>query len=137
AAPHPAVLTRSRPAMVHPHRPQPLHAVALLWSNPAGVLYPQGPMKSRWGPTMPSNHDTKNDPHDVLEIAPDVVLVARAAAEFPSLAPDTASQPFARQPNMGNMGAGPDLAAAPRVDTTFRASDVDDIPGLRSGARWL
>ena len=94
-------------------------------------------MKSRWGPTMPSNHDTKHDPHDVLEIAPDVVLVARAAAEFPSLAPDTASQPFARQPNMGNMGAGPDLAAAPRVDTTFRASDVDDIPGLRSGARWL
>jgi hypothetical protein len=86
---------------------------------------------------MPSNQSTKNDPHDVLEIAPDVVLVARAAAEFPSLAPDSASQPFSRQPNMGNMGAGPDLAAAPRVDTTFRASDVDDIPGLRSGARWL
>ena len=86
---------------------------------------------------MPSNHDTKHDPHDVLEIAPDVVLVARAAAEFPSLAPDAASRPFSRQPNMGNMGAGPDLASAPRVDTTFRASDVDDIPGLRSGARWL
>ena len=86
---------------------------------------------------MPSNQDTKHDPHDVLEIAPDVVLVARAAAEFPSLAPDSASHPFGRQPNMGNMGAGPDLASAPRVDTTFRASDVDDIPGLRSGARWL
>jgi hypothetical protein len=86
---------------------------------------------------MPSNHDTKNDPHDVLEIAPDVVLVARAAAEFPSLAPDTASQPFDRQPNMGKMGAGPDLAAAPRVDATFRATDVNDIPRLRSGARWL
>jgi hypothetical protein len=86
---------------------------------------------------MPSNQDTKNDPHDVLEIAPDVVLVARATAEFPSLAPDSASHPFSRQPNMGNMGAGPDLASAPRVDTTFRASDVDDIPGLRSGARWL
>lgn len=86
---------------------------------------------------MPSNHDTKNDPHDVLEIAPDVVLVARAAAEFPSLAPETMSQPFSRQPNMGNMGAGPDLTAAPRVDATFRASDVNDIPGLRSGARWL
>ena len=86
---------------------------------------------------MPSNQDTKNDPHDVLEIAPDVVLVARAAAEFPSLAPDSASQPFSRQPNMGNMGAEPDLTAAPRVDATFRASDVNDIPGLRSGARWL
>ena len=55
---------------------------------------------------MPSNLDTKNDPHDVLEIAPDVVLVARAAAEFPTLAPDAVSQPFTRQPNMGNMGAG-------------------------------
>jgi hypothetical protein len=86
---------------------------------------------------MPSNQDTKNDPHDVLEIAPDVVLVARAAAEFPSLAPETASQPLDRRPNMGNMGAAPDLAAAPRVDTTFRASDVNDIPRLRSGARWL
>jgi hypothetical protein len=86
---------------------------------------------------MPSNQDTKNDPHDVLEIAPDVVLVARAATEFPSLAPDTISQPFSRQPNMGNMGAGPDLTTAPRVDTTFRASDVNDIPGLSSGARWL
>jgi hypothetical protein len=86
---------------------------------------------------MPSNQDTKNDPHDVVEIAPDVVLVARAAAEFPSLAPDTANQPFNRQANMGNMGAAPDLAAAPKVDTTFRASDVNDIPGRRSGARWM
>jgi hypothetical protein len=86
---------------------------------------------------MPSNQDTKNDPHDVLEIAPDVVLVARAAAEFPTLAPDAVSQPFTRQPNMGNMGAVPDMTAAPRVDTTFRASDVNDIPGHRSGARWL
>lgn len=94
-------------------------------------------MKSRWGPTMPSNQDTKNDPHDVLEIAPDVVLVARAAAEFPTLAPDSVSQPFTRQPNMGNMAAAPDMTAAPRVDTTFRASDVNDIPGYRSGALWL
>src|SRR5690348_16878286 len=86
---------------------------------------------------MHSNQDTKNDPHDVLEIAPDVVLVARAAAEFPSLAPEPANQPFNRQPNMGNMGAAPDLAAAPKVDTTFRASDVNDIPGRRSGGRWL
>src|ERR1700744_4257573 len=85
---------------------------------------------------MPSIQDTKNDPHDVLEIAPDVVLVARSAAEFPSLAPDTMSQPF-RHPNMGNMGAAPDLETVPRVDTTFRASDVNDISGHGSGARWL
>ena len=37
---------------------------------------------------MLSTPDTKSDPHDVLEIAPDVVLVARAATDFPSLAPD-------------------------------------------------
>ncbi len=86
---------------------------------------------------MPSIQSSKNDPHDVLEIAPDVVLVARAAAEFPSLAPDTVGQSFDRQPNIGNMGAAPDMTAAPRVDTTFRASDVNDIPGLGSAARWL
>lgn len=89
------------------------------------------------GTDMPSNQDSNNDPHDVLEIAPDVVLVARAAAEFPSLAPDAASQPFNRQPNIGNMGAAPDLTAAPKVDATFRASDVNDIPGLRSSGRWM
>jgi hypothetical protein len=38
---------------------------------------------------------------------------------------------------MGNMGAGPDLAAAPRVDATFRATDVNDIPRLRSSGRWM
>lgn len=83
---------------------------------------------------MPSSQDTKTDPHDVLEIAPDVVLVARAAAEFPSLAPDPASQPFHRQPNMGT--AEP-AAAAPKLDTRFRASDVNDIAGQTSGNRWL
>jgi hypothetical protein len=85
---------------------------------------------------MSSNLDSKNDPHDVLEIAPDVVLVARAAAEFPSLAPDTASQPFHRQPNMGSEEAGADFAA-PKVDTRFRASDVNDIPRRRSSGRWM
>ena len=75
---------------------------------------------------------SKNDPHDVLEIAPDVVLVARAAADFPSLAPDTMGQYFDRQPNMGS-GFG--AAQTPEVDTTFRATDVNE--GVRPRGRWV
>jgi hypothetical protein len=78
---------------------------------------------------MVSTVDGKNDPHDVLEIAPDVVLVARAAAEFPSLAPNAAHRD--RQPNMG---AGPSAGeATPRVDTSFRATDTS---GGRSHGAW-
>ena len=79
---------------------------------------------------MLSTLDGKNDPHDVLEIAPDVVLVARAAAEFPSLATDAAHRPLDRQPNMG---AGPTGEAMPRVDTSFRATDTS---GGRSRGAW-
>jgi hypothetical protein len=57
----------------------------------------------------------QHDPHDVLEISPDVVLVARAAADFPSLAPDGSARDV-------HMGAAD--AATPRVDTTFRATDT-------------
>src|SRR5262245_20739056 len=82
---------------------------------------------------MQSTPDSKNDPHDVLEIAPDVVLVARAAVDFPSLAPDAAGQSFDRQPDMGS---GLAAAHAPEVDTTFRASDVNE--GVRrSRGRWV
>lgn len=81
---------------------------------------------------MQSTLNTKNDPHDVLEIAPDVVLVARAAADFPSLAPDAMGQYFDRQPNMGS-GFG--AAQAPEVDTTFRAADINE--GVRPRRRWV
>jgi len=80
---------------------------------------------------MPSMQDTKTDPHDVLEIAPDVVLVARAAADFPSLAPDAAHRLGERQPNMG-----PGFATAPApptVDTSFRATDTS---GGRTRGGW-
>jgi len=80
---------------------------------------------------MPSMQDTKTDPHDVLEIAPDVVLVARAATEFPSLAPDPTHRPGERQPNMGaGLAAGP---ATPAVDTSFRATDTS---GGRARGGW-
>jgi hypothetical protein len=81
---------------------------------------------------MQSTPETKNDPHNVLEIAPDVVLVARAAADFPSLSPAPTSQPFDRQFNMDS--AYPE-ARAPQVDTTFRASDVNE--GIRPRSRWI
>jgi hypothetical protein len=78
---------------------------------------------------MPSMQDTKTDPHDMLEIAPDVVLVARAAAEFPSLAPDATHRPGERQPNMG--AAFTPSPATPQVDTSFRATDTSG--GRRHG----
>jgi chemotaxis protein histidine kinase CheA len=80
---------------------------------------------------MLSTLDGKNDPHDVLEIAPDVVLVARAVAEFPALAPDTAHRPLDRQPNMGFPPSAGE--AIPRVDTSFRATDTS---GGRSHGAW-
>jgi hypothetical protein len=76
---------------------------------------------------MPSTPDSKNDPRDVLEIAPDIVLVARAAAEFPSLVPDAAHRPIDRQPESG---AAP---AMPTVDTSFRATDTS---GGRKRSGW-
>src|SRR6185312_13465080 len=79
---------------------------------------------------MVSTLDTgQHDPHDVLEISPDVVLVARAAADFPSLAPDAKAH-HDREPVMGS----PD-AAMPRVDTTFRAADTSGERSVHS--KWL
>ena len=80
---------------------------------------------------MPSTLDSKSDPQDLLEIAPDIVLVARAAAEFPSLAPDATHRPGDRQPNIGS-GFAADQAT-PRVDTSFRATDTS---GGRSRGDW-
>ncbi|MGH6682158.1 MAG: hypothetical protein ACREDL_25210 [Bradyrhizobium sp.] len=75
--------------------------------------------------STPYPNDT--DPHDVIEITPDVVLVARGErAEkqkvTASLAPDAAdrrSDPLQMQSDA--IGSAP----APRVDTTFRATAVD------------
>lgn len=70
--------------------------------------------------------DKQHDPHDAVEISPDVVLVARAAADFPSLAPDaTGREAHVHAPDV----------ATPKVDTTFRATDTS---GERSLAgKWL
>jgi hypothetical protein len=73
----------------------------------------------------------QHDPHDVLEISPDVVLVARAAADFPTLAPDATGHDV----HMGATAAATPRLDTPRLDTTFRAADTS---GERaSHGKWL
>ncbi len=69
--------------------------------------------------------NSQHDRRDVLEISPDVVLVARAAADFPSLSPEA----MGRDEHVGGD------SEIPRVDTSFRASDTT---GQRlSHGKWL
>jgi hypothetical protein len=71
----------------------------------------------------------QDDRRDVLEISPDVVLVARAAADFPTLAPGATGREAHMDVNAEMPGE------YPRVDTTFRASDTS---GERSShGKWL
>ena len=69
-----------------------------------------------------------NDPHDVLEIAPGVVLAARAEPEFATLAPGAMKR--STEPSMHTWPSG--AAAAPSLDATFRADDHIHVPGGRS-----
>ena len=74
-------------------------------------------------------HSTLNpkqtDPHDVLVVAPDIVLVARADKEFSNPAHDAMSRPSEPQTSAGSgVSAGPSV---PPVDTTFRAAAVDNV----------
>jgi hypothetical protein len=61
-----------------------------------------------------------NDPHDALDITPDVVLASRAAKDVPALAPDIASR---HEPKIHTAPEAP--AAAPSVDTAVRAAASD------------
>ena len=63
------------------------------------------------------------NPHDVLEIAPDVVLVARAEEELSRLARDTKKRP-AQTKSDSDVAAN---ASVPPVDTSFRATAVNDV----------
>jgi len=74
---------------------------------------------------------TQNDPHDVLEIAPDIVLVARAEQQLSRLARDAAKRP----PNP-QVRTEPDFStrpSVPPVDARFR-STVADKAAARGGA---
>jgi hypothetical protein len=76
--------------------------------------------------------DTGNDPHDVLEISPDVVHASRAGRDAPPLAPEIASRPA---PGIGTEPGA--TAAAPSVDTAVRAA-ASDVARKRSPiGRWL
>src|SRR5262245_52103483 len=76
-----------------------------------------------------------NDPHDVLEIAPDIVLVARAAGELSKLAPN--GKPRAPQPqHPPQPKAEPRFIedpSVPPIDTGFRATAVNRSRPSRGG----
>jgi hypothetical protein len=77
----------------------------------------------------------EQDPHDVIEIAPDVVLAARA--NKPSQAPETNAVSGPSAPEV-RVAPAPGVST-PSVDTTFRATTLNDIriPGERSAfGRW-
>ena len=71
-----------------------------------------------------------SDPRDVLDIAPDVVLVARAEEELSRLARDAKKRP-AQTKSDSDVSAN---ASVPPVDTSFRATAVNDVKarGARS-----
>jgi hypothetical protein len=73
----------------------------------------------------------QNDPHDVLEIAPDIVLVARAEQQLSRLARDAAKRPANPQ-----VRTEPDFSArspVPPVEAPFRSTAADNA-AARSGA---
>jgi hypothetical protein len=68
-----------------------------------------------------------NDPHDVLEIAPDIVLVARAEEELSKLARDAKARP-PQPPQPPHLKPEPRLIedpSVPPIDTGFRATAVN------------
>jgi hypothetical protein len=89
-------------------------------------------LELRQGAPMQSTpNPTRTEPHDLLEIAPDVVLVARAEHELSKLARDVKRRPSQLQPQTTADSAG---SSAPPVDTTFRASDHKHGPSLAARA---
>ena len=70
-----------------------------------------------------------NDPHDVLEIAPDIVLVARAEQELSKLARDAKTRDVkTRAATPPQPDSGPKFvedSSVPPIDTGFRATAVN------------
>jgi hypothetical protein len=78
-----------------------------------------------------------DDPHDILVVAPDVVLVAPEDKELSKLAHDALRHSSDPQIQTGSdLPAGPTV---PPVDTTFRPAAVNDVqvPGGRRAVRAL
>lgn len=92
-----------------------------------------------------------NDPHDALQISPEVVLASRAGSDAPTLAPEIASraepkiaepkfaEPKLSEPKVNVATEPPPPAVAPSVDTAIRAA-AGDLPSRQkrsSIGRWL
>jgi hypothetical protein len=91
-----------------------------------------------------------NDPHDAVQISPDVVRASRLTTEAPTLAPEFTARPepkFAPDPRI-NPEFNPEPkfipvsephAAVPSVDTAVRvtASDGHSRPKRSAAGRWL
>jgi hypothetical protein len=78
-----------------------------------------------------------NDPHDVIEIAPGVILAGRAEPEFATLAPGAQNRPAEPQIHIGPSESA--AAQAPSLDPTFRAEDLGHIKvpvGGSSAGTW-
>jgi hypothetical protein len=94
-----------------------------------------------------------NDPHDAIQISPDIVLASRPISVAPALAPDIATRPepkFAPPPKISLEPklsleprfapvSEPPTAAPPSVDTAVRVAASDDhVRPKRSAVRkWL
>ncbi|WP_167407041.1 hypothetical protein [Bradyrhizobium forestalis] len=88
-----------------------------------------------------------NDPHDAVQISPEVVLVPRPGSAAPALAPDISPRPEpkfaptsvrATEPTF-NVVYGKPAAAAPPIDTAVRVT-VGDAPSRRKRSavgKWL
>ncbi|MGY8684139.1 hypothetical protein Q2941_41230 [Bradyrhizobium sp. UFLA05-153] len=73
-----------------------------------------------------------NDPHDALDIAPEIVLASRPDKAAPTLVPDSALRP---EPKINLVTEAP--AAALSVDTAVRAAAGDIRRKRSSVGRWL
>jgi hypothetical protein len=95
-----------------------------------------------------------NDPHDAVQISPDMVRTSRQSSEAPTLAPEFTARPepkmdlkFAPEPKIGfKIGLEPKVgpasepqAATPSVDTAVRvtASDGHSRPKRSAAGKWL
>jgi hypothetical protein len=87
-----------------------------------------------------------NDPHDAVQISPDVIRASRAGSEAPTLAPEFTPRPeptFAAEPKVTmepKFSPAPEpQAAAPSVDTALRviASDGHVKPKRSAASKWL
>lgn len=81
-----------------------------------------------------------NDPHDAVQISPDMVLVSRPSSVAPTLAPKISSPPEPKvKPEPRISAIFEPQATAPSVDTAVRvaASDLHSRQKRSSAGKWL